>query len=398
MCSTVTPAQRILAKVRSLVLVSAGGFGAFSALSIYNENEDFYDNIFMPLVRKLDPETSHNLAIAACKYKLFPKSRFVDPSSLQTKVLGMDFENPLGIAAGFDKQAEAAQTLRNIGFGFVEIGSVTPLPQTGQEKPRVFRLEESEALINRMGFNSDGHEVVHQRLVYLRNSEAGKNFKLGVNLGKNKTSDDALADYSKGVELFSDVADYLVVNVSSPNTAGLRDLQEEKQLKNLLSTLIRVRNSLPPEKRKPLLVKISPDLTVDQRKQIADVVTDKWCRVDGLICSNTTTARPSELKGPHVEEAGGLSGRPLKMPSNELISDMYKLTKGAIPIIGVGGVSSGLDAYNKILSGASLIQIYTTFAYHGPPRVTRIKRELDEHLKMNGWKSVAEAVGKGVSR
>ncbi|XP_065341134.1 dihydroorotate dehydrogenase (quinone), mitochondrial isoform X1 [Cloeon dipterum] len=398
MCSTAVRPARLIGKIGSLVMVTGGGFGAFSAISIYNEDEKFYDNIFMPLVQRLDPETSHNFAIFACKYKLFPKSKFQDPESLKTKILNLSFENPVGIAAGFDKQAEAAQSLRNIGFGFVEIGSVTPLPQSGQKKPRLFRLSENEALINRMGFNSDGHEVVLQRLVSLRESENGKNLTLGVNLGKNKTSEDAVADYCKGIELFSDVADYLVVNISSPNTAGLRDLQEEKQLKNLLSTLVKVRNNLPPERRKPLFVKISPDLSVEQRKQIADVVLDKLCKVDGLICSNTTTARPSELKGPHTQEAGGLSGRPLKNPSNELISDMYKLTQGAIPIIGVGGVSSGLDAYNKILSGASLVQIYTTFAFHGPPRVTRIKRELDEHLRMNGWNSVSDAVGKGVSK
>ncbi|KAF4520462.1 hypothetical protein B566_EDAN004713 [Ephemera danica] len=382
--------KQIMSKLKSLLVVSCGGVGTFAAINIYHGNEDFYDNIAIPLIHKLDPEWSHNLAVFACKHRLFPKSKFKDPPTLATTVFGIQFSNPVGVAAGLDKQGEAIEGLLDIGFGFVEVGSVTPEPQPGQDKPRLFRLPEQKALINRMGFNSDGHATVHARIKSLRATETGSKLCIGVNLGKNKETEDALQDYGKGIKVFSDVADYLVVNVSSPNTPGLRDLQEPEQLKHLLTGLLKIRNEMPQEQRRPLLLKLSPDLTPVQRKAIASVVMEPKCRVDGLVISNTTTTRPEGVK---IEEAGGLSGRPLFSSSTDLISDMYRLTKGELPIIGVGGVGSGLEAYLKILAGASLVQVYTAFTYKGPPMVNRLRKELQEHLEINGFHNVKDAVG-----
>lgn len=272
---------------------------------------------------------------------------------------------------------------------------MTPLAQAGNQKPRVFRLVEDEAIINRYGFNSDGHEKVWHRIQQLRAS-SGFEGVIGVNLGKNKMSEDGVKDYVDGLKLFNPVADYLVINVSSPNTPGLRDMQQKDSLKALLSQVNAAKATL--EHPKPIFLKLAPDLTQSELKDICKTIKRKECAVDGLIISNTTIDRSMVLRSPNAAEIGGLSGKPLKEKSTRMIEDAYKMTSGKIPIIGVGGVGSGQDAYEKILAGASAVQLYTAFIYDGPPLVTKVKRELDEILKGNGFASVEQAVGQGVQK
>lgn len=305
--------------------------------------------------------------------------------------LGNQLRNPVGIAAGFDKHAEGIATLAKIGFGFVEIGSVTPLPQPGNPQPRVFRLAEDQAIINRYGFNSDGHDAVFQRIKELKRSSAATATTIGVNLGKNKLSNDAVADYVDGVRKFAPIADYLVINISSPNTAGLRDWQSKDDLRRLLQQVLAAR----AVGGVPIVLKLAPDLSDAELRDVAEVIGRKDCAVDAIIVSNTTTARADSLKSDHAQETGGLSGRPLAARSTEIVRQMYGLTGGTVPIIGVGGVFTGRDAYEKILAGASVVQLYTAFAYEGPPVVRRVKKELAALLRADGFGSVADAVGKG---
>lgn len=269
-------------------------------------------------------------------------------------------------------------------------GSVTPKPQSGNPKPRVFRLPEDNAVVNRYGFNSDGHEAVWERLKRLRESGSFSGV-LGVNLGKNKETEDATQDYIDGIKRFMDVADYFVINVSSPNTPGLRSLQNKKNLQELLTRINAARESAGS--KQPLLLKLAPDLSDSERQDVADVVLSKRSRVDGLILCNTTITRPN-LTDPNQQESGGLSGAPLTDISTAMISDMYRRTRGSIPIIGVGGIFSGADVYVKIRAGASLVQLYTSYIYNGPPIVGKIKRELCEILESNGFSSVTDAIGK----
>ncbi|XP_017785675.1 PREDICTED: dihydroorotate dehydrogenase (quinone), mitochondrial [Nicrophorus vespilloides] len=377
-------------KLKSLVVVSMGGIATFAAINVYKQDEHFYKHYIMPVVHLLDPESAHRLGIVVSKYRLLPKANYTDPKQLNVTVFGKTFSNPIGIAAGFDKHAEAVLGLQDMGFGLVEIGSVTPQPQEGNAKPRVFRLNEDYAVINRYGFNSDGHEVVYNRLNKLR-SEAKFDGVLGINLGKNKESQSAVNDYVAGIEKFGSLADYLVINISSPNTVGLRNLQGKEQLRDLLKNVLEARNKLQDPKP-PLLLKVAPDLSTQERKDVAEVIKSKGCKVDGLIVSNTTIHGRSALENKSRDETGGLSGRPVKEVSTEMIAEMYKLTNG-LPIIGVGGVSCGQDAYEKIKAGASIVQIYTTLVFDGPPVVTKIKRELAELLERDNYKSISEAVG-----
>lgn len=345
----------------------------------------------------VDGETAHVLGVQGLSQSL-PVRRFLglvdtypDPKILNCKVFGLNFPNPLGMAAGFDKNGECIDGVHDMGFGFAELGSVTPLPQPGNPLPRVFRLKEDRCVINRYGFNSQGLEVVRARLL-ARQEHGPDSYKkgvVGVNLGKNKLQEDATVDYVKGVQMLGEFADYLVVNVSSPNTPGLRSLQGREQLLNLLAEVKQARDDLP--RRVPLLVKIAPDLTSDDKDDIAAVVLNVG--VDGMIISNTTIARPESLRSPNKDEAGGLSGPILMEPSTQLIKDMYRLTDGTIPIIGVGGVSSGHDAYRKIRAGASLVQLYTSFTYDGPAVAANIKEELTRLLLSDGFSSVEEAIG-----
>ncbi|XP_032680071.1 dihydroorotate dehydrogenase (quinone), mitochondrial isoform X1 [Odontomachus brunneus] len=379
------------AKIKSFLTVTSSAAALFGGISIFQGNEKFYKNVILPLVQLIDPEISHNLAVTVLKWNLVPKQKVEDSNLLQTSILGLQFKNPVGIAAGFDKQGEAVKGLHKIGFGFVEIGSVTPKPQPGRSKPRVFRLPEDNAVVNRYGFNSDGHQAVWERLKKLKQN---KHFNgvVGINLGSNEETEDVVQDYIDGIKKFMDVADYFVINVSCPNTVILRSLQSRKNLADLLVKVNTARELVGS--RQPLLLKLSPDLSESERQDVADIILSSKTKVDGLILCNTTTTRPN-LISPNKEESGGLSGAPLTNLSTAMISDMYKRTRGRIPIIGVGGVFSGVDAYEKIKAGASLIQIYTSYIYNGPPIIDKIKRELCEILKTNGFSSITDAVGKG---
>lgn len=367
-----------------------------------------------PLFALLDAEVAHQLAVSAAARGWVPREKRPDLSILGLEVWGRRFSNPIGLAAGFDKNAEAVEGLLGLGFGFVEVGSVTPIPQEGNPKPRIFRLRQEGAIINRCGFNSEGIVVVAKRLgaqhgkrkldeTSSTSSPSNEEVKhggkagpgiLGVNLGKNKTSEDAAADYVQGVHTLSQYADYLVINVSSPNTPGLRQLQGRKQLKDIVKKVQAARDEMQwaEEGPPPLLVKIAPDLSKQDLEDIAAVALA--LRVDGLIISNTTISRPDPVsKNPVAEEAGGLSGKPLFPLSTNILKEMYVLTKGKIPLIGCGGVSSGEDAYKKIRAGATLVQLYTAFAYGGPALIPEMKAELARCLERDGFKNVYEAVG-----
>lgn len=378
------------AKLKSLVTVTSSAVALFGGISLYRGDERFYSDVAMPLVQLVDPEIAHELAVKALKYGLAPSQKTEDPRSLRTTVLGLQLKSPIGMAAGFDKQGEAVEGLHKIGFSFVEIGSVTPKPQSGNPRPRVFRLPEDKAVVNRYGFNSDGHDVVWQRLKGLKESKSFDGI-LGVNLGKNKETEDATRDYVDGIKRFVDVADYFVINISSPNTPGLRSLQNKRNLEELLTAVNAARESAGG--KQPLFLKLAPDLSDSERQDVADVVLSEKSRVDGLVLCNTTITRPN-LTNSNRQESGGLSGAPLADISTAMISDMYRRTRGSIPIIGVGGVFSGHDAYVKIRAGASLVQLYTSYVYHGPPVVAKIKRELCEILEANGFSSVTDALGK----
>lgn len=349
--------------------------------------------------RCVDGETSHNLAVRVASWPpsvrraLGLVNTYPDPTELHTTVLGLDFTNPIGIAAGFDKHGEAIDGILDMGFGFSELGSVTPLAQPGNARPRVFRLVEDQCIINRYGFNSEGHQAVRARLQARRAHLLAHGLAggvVGVNLGKNKTSETPVGDYVLGVQELGEFADYLVVNVSSPNTPGLRAMQGKETLRDLLSQVKAARDGLRVSPLPPLLVKIAPDLQEVDKDDIADVVLEVG--MDGIIVSNTTIARPPSLRSEHAGEMGGLSGPVLMEPSTKLIAAMHRRTGGKVPIIGVGGVSSGLDAYRKIRAGASLVQLYTGFAYKGPELISRIKGDMVRLLKADGL-TVAEAVG-----
>ncbi|XP_028257715.1 dihydroorotate dehydrogenase (quinone), mitochondrial [Parambassis ranga] len=382
-------------QLKEAVKVISSGSILFASYLTLVGDERFYSNHLMPLLQRIvGAETAHVLAVKMISLGLVPLNHYQDPASLEVSVLGLKFKNPVGIAAGFDKHAEAVDGLYKMGFGFVEVGTITPKPQDGNPKPRVFRLTSDYAIINRYGFNSCGLAEVHMRLkareeTQQEQSKAG--LPLGINLGKNKLSRDAGADYLEGVRVLGPLADYLVVNVSSPNTPGLRDLQGKAELRQLLQTVLKERDALQEERKPPVLVKIAPDLTAQDKQDIADVVTELG--VDGLMVSNTTVSRPDTLQDPHKSEVGGLSGQPLKDLSTSTVREMYSLTKGKIPIVGIGGVACGQDAMDKIRAGASLVQLYTALTYQGPPVVTKIKRELEQLLKDQGFSSVSEAVG-----
>jgi dihydroorotate dehydrogenase len=342
----------------------------------------------LPLLRLLPPETAHHLTLRALALGLVPAPAGASEPLLRTTLWGRDFPNPIGLAAGFDKNAAVPDAMLRLGFGFVEIGSVTPLAQAGNPRPRIFRIGEDGAVINRLGFNNDGLDRVAARL-----AARTRRGIVGANIGKNRDAPDAAADYEAGIRAFAPLADYLVVNISSPNTAGLRDLQRRHEVTALIERLLAARHAAAPATPPPLLVKIAPDLTAEERADLADVALTSG--IDGLIIANTTVARPPGLRGIHAHEPGGLSGKPLFVPSTALLAEMYRRTKGRVPLIGVGGVASGADAYAKIRAGASLVQLYTALIYQGPGLVERIKSELAALLRRDRFASVAAAVGSG---
>jgi dihydroorotate dehydrogenase len=333
----------------------------------------------------LDPETAHRLTIRMLKSGKGPKA-CVNTPQLAIRVAGMDFPNPLGLAAGFDKNAQAANAMLDLGFGFVEVGAVTPRPQPGNPRPRVFRLRDDAAVINRYGFNNDGLEKVAMRLA--RRKKRGV---VGVNLGANKDSADRVEDYVQGVAALSGLVDFYTVNISSPNTPGLRALQDKAALNDLMVRVIAERDRAAPAT--PVFLKIAPDLADEDKADIADVVSEQ--DLDGLIVSNTTIARAAGLRSRYAGEAGGLSGKPLFAPSTTLLREFYAALGGSTALIGVGGVSCARDAYEKILAGASLVQFYTAMIYEGPGLPARILKDLPGFLKADGFQTIADAVGAG---
>jgi len=338
----------------------------------------------MPLMRGFDPETAHGWALKALNAGLAGADRGADDPVLATRVLGLDLRNPIGLAAGFDKNADAVAALMRLGFGFVEAGSVTPRPQVGNPKPRLFRLEEDHAVINRMGMNNRGLDSFRANLAALPRPLPAV---LGANIAVNKEDAVPERDYPALYQALAPLADYVALNVSSPNTPGLRDLQGEQRLVSILEAINAVRGTGGP----PLLVKIAPDLADEALPALVEACIAQ--RVAGLIVSNTTIARPESLRSRHKGEAGGLSGAPLFAPSTALLKRVHRLAAGRLVLIGVGGVASGADAYAKIRAGAALVQLYAAFAYAGPALIPRLKAELAALLKRDGFVHVADAVG-----
>lgn len=348
---------------------------------------------FRPLIFKIEPEKAHNLALNYLKFLPKFSSLLSVPKNyenLNNSLWNLNFLNPIGMSAGFDKNAEIIMPLFNFGFGFVEAGTTTPIAQTGNDQPRIFRLIEDQALINRLGFNNLGADYFYDNL-----SKINKNSSqiIGVNIGKNKDTIDASSDYILLLEKFYDHADYITINISSPNTKNLRDLQNESLLNDFLQKISQCKNNLQKisHKNTPILLKIAPDLELEQQKNIAKIVMDN--AIDGIIISNTTIERNFNLKNSKSVESGGLSGKPLFEKSNEVLRNFYRLTDGKIPLIGVGGISSAQDAYTKIKNGASLVQIYSAFIYQGFALVEEIKKQLSENLKKDGFKNISEAIG-----
>ncbi len=349
--------------------------------------------IGLPLLRQFSPETAHSLTIRALTMGLGAKSRGPGPAILTVQVFGLDFPNPLGLAAGFDKNAEVPDAMIAMGFGFAEVGTITPLPQDGNPRPRIFRLEEDRAIVNRLGFNNKGLDAAELRL----KQRSGRPGIVGANVGANKSSTDWVADYVEGFRRLHALADYVTVNISSPNTPGLRSLQDKTALDELLGALMDVRAqlSVAGASPTPLVIKVAPDLGSQDIDDISETVMSRG--VEALIVSNTTVGHRTGLRGPHAREGGGLSGAPLFEPSTAVLREFYRATEGRVALIGVGGVSSGEQAYEKIRSGASLVQLYSALTYQGPDLIQQIKKDLADCLARDGFKSVNEAVGTALS-
>ena len=339
-----------------------------------------------PLLFKIDPEKAHNLAIQSLKFNLvsnvFDENK--NDSIFKTTIFGKELGNPIGIAAGFDKNAEVYNPLFRLGFGFVEVGTITPLKQYGNDKPRVFRLVEDEALINRLGFNNHGANIVFDRI------KSNKNLGvLGINIGPNKDSIDRLNDYLIGLKTFHQVADYITINISSPNTENLRNFHEETKLQELLKSILKEKDNLKSEV--PIAVKISPDIDENQINLISEILLEN--KIKMIIISNTSESSRNYLKNIQKHQKGGLAGKPIEIKSNILINKFYKLLNGKIKIIGVGGVDSGQAAYDKFLAGADFIQLYTGMVFKGPNIAGIIKKDLKDLLLRDGVKNYTEIVG-----
>ena len=341
---------------------------------------------FRSLIFKFDPETAHSLAIKSLKFNFVPNIFDENKNNpiFQTILFGKKIDNPIGMAAGFDKNAEVYNSLFKLGFGFVEVGTITPFKQFGNPKPRVFRLEEDRALINRLGFNSFGAENINSRI--RSNTPDGV---LGINIGPNKNTKDQINDYLIGLRTFHDIADYITINISSPNTENLRDFHDQTKFEKLISSIKQEKKDL--KSNTPLVVKISPDISNDQAIQISEILLKH--EIKAIIVSNTTEGNREKLLNASKHQKGGLSGKPLETRSNQLINIFYKLLEGKITIIGVGGVDSGKSAYDKFLAGANFIQLYTGMVYQGPNIVAKIKKELKELLINKGVKNFQDIVG-----
>jgi len=339
------------------------------------------------LIFRIDPETAHNLAIKSLKFN-FVSNIFDENKNnpmFQTTLFGKQIDNPIGMAAGFDKNAEVYNPLFKLGFGFVEVGTVTPLKQFGNSKPRVFRLEEDQALINRLGFNNLGAENINSRI----RSNIPKGL-LGINIGPNKDTKDQLNDYLVCFRAFHDIADYITINISSPNTENLRNFHDETKLDELISSIDQEKQNL--KSKTPIVVKISPDISNEQATLISQILL-KY-KIDAIIVTNTSERNREKLQNASKHQRGGLSGKPLEIKSNQLINMFYNLLKGEVKIIGVGGVDSGKSAYDKFLAGANFIQLYTGMVYQGPNIVVKIKKELKELLINKDVSNFQDIVGK----
>ena len=341
-------------------------------------------NILRPLIFKFSPEVAHSLAIKALKLNNIPYSKPKDNHILETTFCEKKLSSPIGVAAGFDKNAEVYNPLFNLGFGFVEVGTITPKPQFGNPKPRVFRLEEDEALINRLGFNNSGSEQISQTI-----KENNKKGFLGINIGPNKDTKDRVEDYLICFRKFYNLADYITINISSPNTENLRDFHNQDELNSLIDKLKNEKKKL--NSNIPLAIKVSPDLNDDQINEVSKIIMEQEIGI--IIVSNTTDKNRENLKNINKLEKGGLSGKPIEKISNKAISKFYKILKDKTKIIGVGGVSNGQDAFEKIISGATLVQLYTGMVYRGPRIASKISTELIDLLKNKGFKNVSEAIG-----
>lgn len=352
--------------------------------------------LFRPLIFQLESEKAHNLAIGFLSYfpnlaTLFALNK--DYDNLKQNICGIEFANPIGMAAGFDKNCRCVKALNRFGFGFIEAGTVTPKPQYGNEKPRIFRLEEDLSLINRLGFNNDGCEKFAQNLQRLKQDNFENNINLGINIGKNKDTKKALDDYLLLLEKFYQSASYITLNISSPNTENLRNLQSEENLQYFLQEILQKKQELikKTNKNTPIWLKIAPDIEIEQQEKIAEIILNN--KIDALIISNTTISRPESLRSKKKNQQGGLSGKILFNKSNEILKNFYKLTNNKIPLIGVGGISSAEDIYQKIKFGASLTQIYSTLIYQGFGAVEKMKKELSDLVANDGFDNISEAVG-----
>ena len=341
-------------------------------------------NIIRPLIFKFSPEVAHSLAIKALKLNNIPYSKPKDNHILETTFCEKKLSSPIGVAAGFDKNAEVYNPLFNLGFGFVEVGTITPKPQFGNPKPRVFRLEEDEALINRLGFNNSGSQEISERI-----KENNRKGFLGINIGPNKDSKNRVDDYLICFRKFYNLADYITINISSPNTENLRDFHNQDELNLLIDKLKKEKKEL--NSNIPLAIKVSPDLNDDQINQVSKIIMEQEIGI--IIVSNTTDKNRENLKNINKLEKGGLSGKPIAKISNETILKFYKILKDKTKIIGVGGVTNGEDAFEKITSGATLVQLYTGMVYRGPRIASKISKELIDLLKNKGFKNVSEAIG-----
>ena len=337
------------------------------------------------LALRLPPETAHRMTLKALSALPLPPARADDPR-LAVRAFGLDFPNPLGLAAGFDKNGEAVDAILRLGFGFTEVGTVTPRAQPGNPRPRIFRLLHDRGIVNRLGFNSRGHANVHRQLA----ARAGKPGIVAVNLGANKDSDDRIADYAQGITTFADVANFFVINISSPNTPGLRDLQRQQALNDLLPNVLAARDAA--SRHVPVVVKIAPDLTLDELDGIVRVC--KAHRIDGLAVSNTTLARPEHLVDQEIsKQHGGLSGRPLFHLSTWLLAQAYLRVEGAFPLIGIGGVENTATALAKIEAGADLVELYSALVFKGVGLIAEIKQGLLRHLSHAGLDNLADVRG-----
>lgn len=344
-----------------------------------------------PILFQIEPEKAHNLTLSLMKRGLVPCGKQANDPMLEQTLWGLKFPNPVGLSAGFDKNAEVIGPAFKMGFGFVEAGTVTPKPQHGNDKPRVFRDPANNAVINRMGFPNRGMNAFKANLEAFLSQKDRPRGVVGLNIGMNKTQTEPAKDYAILIKMLGPMADYMTINISSPNTPGLRDLQKREPLLELLGAVKEERKKACGDHPPPLLVKFAPDLDEAQQEELAQVALES--EIDGLILANTTLDRPEFLNDKFRNEKGGLSGQPLSEKSTAVIHNFYKLTGGKIPLIGVGGISNGRQAYEKIKAGASLVQVYTALIFKGPGLVEDINAELLKLLKADGYSNISEAVG-----